>query len=182
MKNETEELNGHNALPKTFNSAPSTTSHPPFPFKLNSVRSGTCWKRRAAEKHEKGDEAKARYVAYMTKVRRWSGGIGSEFVLAKGRGRCTAGGKKERKKKERRKKRETIRGCDADGVWRELGELAGGQILIHSEVPQHQGKQKSMNCLLQGQKSKKAQDRHREQEESRRIIWITGACEQPVAP
>lgn len=101
MKNETEELNGHNALPKTFNSAPSATSHPPFPFKLNSVKSGTCWKRSAAEKHEGGDRAKARYRANMSKVRRRPGGIGSEFVLARGEG--------QKKIKEIRKKKATGR-------------------------------------------------------------------------
>jgi len=79
-----------------------------------------------------------------------------------------------------RKRIEAVTG----GVWGELGELAGGQILIHSEVPkhQHQVKQKSMNCWLQVQKSKTAQARHREQQESRKISWIAGAREKPVAP
>lgn len=42
----------------------------PLPFKLNSVRSGTCWNRRAAEKHEEGDGPKARYGANTSRVRK----------------------------------------------------------------------------------------------------------------
>lgn len=54
----------------------------------------------AEEKHEEGDRAKARYRANMSKVRRRPGGIGSEFVLARGEGQ-------KRKKKGNKKKKKS---------------------------------------------------------------------------
>lgn len=97
MKNKSEELNGHNSLSKFFNLAPSATSHPPLPCKLNSVRNSICEKKRCqgngmmeqrpgTGKHVQGEE----------KTR-----TGSEFMLAKGKGRYRVGRKKIKKNYER---------------------------------------------------------------------------------
>lgn len=77
----------------------------------NSVRSGTCWKTRAAEKHKAGDGAKDRHGANMRRRRRRPGGLESEFVLAKGRRRLQGRvGKKLKKKKKKNKKGDTVVG------------------------------------------------------------------------
>jgi len=106
MKNKTEELNGYNVFPKSFQFHPFCYLPPTTPIQTQLCRSGTCWKRRTAEKCEGGDRAKARYGANMSKVRRWPGGKGSEFVLVKGRARCRV----EREEKKGKNEREPVVG------------------------------------------------------------------------
>lgn len=70
---------------------------------------------------------------------------GSQFMLAKGRGRYRVGRKKRNKKYKRRLKKNKApavvrwkekkdRGCDVDSAGR-AGRISRGQILIHPEVP-----------------------------------------------
>lgn len=88
------------------------------------------------------NRAKARHRTNMSKGKRRPSRIGSEFMLAKGRGRYRWGGRKKEKIQKKVKKKSTSsrkmerkkdRGCDA--VLGELGQLTGGQMLINPEVP-----------------------------------------------
>lgn len=151
MKNKTEELNGHSALSKPFNPALSATSHPPFPFKLNSLRYGTC--------ENRGWQGN---VTAMMEQRPGTGQmcpggrgdqVGQDLNLCwlKGEGGIGWGAKKERKNtKEHKKKRAQAvgrwkekkdRGCDANSAGR-AGGISRGTDINSSRSPSAPGEAK----------------------------------------
>lgn len=108
--------------------------------------------------------AKARHRINMSRGKRRPGKAGSEFMLAKGRQRYRVGKIKERKKYKRRPKKEKKkstnsrkmerkkdRGCNVDSAGRARG-ISRETDINSSRSPLAPRNQKSMNCLLQGQK------------------------------